>query len=553
MALTAETVASVPLDVRWNTPIHDPTRIPADPPEPAVIHYHQELDRLGQIRATGAPSIDRQIDVANTAIRKVWTKAAPESSYREWLSHSAPEQDHELMRIVDVLINALEPSSVLDVGANSGVGRNPTIQRYTTIAPSDDVQQTLAEQLFQADLVVCVDELTHPTDASRFVRLVELLWRSTCRALVIRSYEAPASNTTDPGDDSRQALSGALRRVAPDAEIYPVRVDANLSTFVVLRSPEDKHPRDFVAATLDPLILRHPDPLSLITLRLHALHTTRFYPDHAPRLWEYPVVAELITEILPPGSRLIDVGAGVTPLAPFLTSRGYVVDTVDPSPTIRSWPPQPDWNEWDFLDYGSVGLANRSWNCTLDELPRRPPSDGIYSISVIEHVTAAARRSLLGDISARTRPGGLVVLTIDLVRGSRRALESQSRCGGREPRLSRHYSRCCSRVCGPRTRALPTRGSAGLGFLQGRHRATCPPEICDPGNSGLERCRATVDLTGQSRSPSGMGKRVKLLLRLHRPSRGGRRESTPPFSLRPATGYARRGRLSLEGSGWWMA
>lgn len=46
MALTAETVASVPLDVRWNTPIHDPTRIPADPPEPAVIHYHQELDRL---------------------------------------------------------------------------------------------------------------------------------------------------------------------------------------------------------------------------------------------------------------------------------------------------------------------------------------------------------------------------------------------------------------------------------------------------------------------------------------------------------------------------
>ena len=235
---------------------------------------------------------------------------------------------------------------------------------------------------------------------------------------MIRSYEGPAAGSTDPGDDSRVALFGALRRIAPDAEIYPVREDSHLSTFVVLRSPEDKHPRDFVAATLDPLILRHPDPLSLITLRLHALRTTRFYPDHGPRLWEYPVVAELITEILPPGSRLIDVGAGVTPLAPFLTSRGYVVDTVDPSPTVRSWPPQPDWNEWDFLDYGSVGLANRSWNCTLDELPRRPPSDGIYSISVIEHITAAARRSLLGDIAARTRPGGLVVLTIDLVRGT---------------------------------------------------------------------------------------------------------------------------------------
>ena len=71
-----------------------------------------------------------------------------------------------------------------------------------------------------------------------------LLWRSTCRALVIRSYEGPAGNTTDPGNDSREALSGVLRRVAPDAEIYPVRVDGNLSTFVVLRSPEEKHPRD---------------------------------------------------------------------------------------------------------------------------------------------------------------------------------------------------------------------------------------------------------------------------------------------------------------------
>ena len=69
---------------------------------------------------------------------------------------------------------------------------------------------------------------------------------------MIRSYNGPAASSNEPGDDSRVALSGALRRVAPDAEIYPVRVDAHLSTFVVLRSPEDKHPRDFVAATWIP-------------------------------------------------------------------------------------------------------------------------------------------------------------------------------------------------------------------------------------------------------------------------------------------------------------
>jgi hypothetical protein len=36
---------------------------------------------------------------------------------------------------------------------------------------------------------------------------------------------------------------------------------------------------------------------------------------------------------------------------------------------------------------------------------------------VIEHVPARVRRSLLADIARRTRAGGLVVLTIDLVRG----------------------------------------------------------------------------------------------------------------------------------------
>jgi hypothetical protein len=91
---------------------------------------------------------------------------------------------------------------------------------------------------------------------------------------------------------------------------------------------------------------------------------------------------------------------------------------VDPSPNVRTWPPQPDWNEWDYLDYGTAGLAHRSWHCTLHQVPSRPLFDGVYSVSVIEHLPASARRGLLADISARTRLGGLVVLTIDLVRGT---------------------------------------------------------------------------------------------------------------------------------------
>ncbi len=114
----------------------------------------------------------------------------------------------------------------------------------------------------------------------------------------------------------------------------------------------------------------------------------------------------------------MDVGAGVSPLAPFLSSRGYLVETVDPSPIVRNWPEQLEWNEWGYLDYAAAGLASRSWNCTLDRIPTQPAFDGAYSVSVIEHVPAAERRRLLADMSARTRTGGVVVLTIDLQPGS---------------------------------------------------------------------------------------------------------------------------------------
>ena len=82
------------------------------------------------------------------------------------------------------------------------------------------------------------------------------------------------------------------------------------------------------------------------------------------------------------------------------------------------WPPAPDWNEWGFLDYAEAGLGHRSWNCTLDELPESTMFDGVLSISVIEHISASVRRALLEAIALRLRPGGLMVLTVDLARGS---------------------------------------------------------------------------------------------------------------------------------------
>ncbi len=407
LGLAAERLESEVLDVRWNTPVHDPTRIPPDAPRPAVIHYHQEVDRTGRIRATGRVSIDGQVEAANRAIDDVWHQAAPDRTQGQWLQTlepvAIPGQATAAVDGGDPRLAALEelvrPTTVLEYGSDG-----------KPVAGSDPDHRR------QGDITVCRRALGHLTHRSDYLDLVETLWRSTAECLVVSGLEVPPPSD-QPGLHFHEPLSVTLRRVAPEAELYPLGPDGAASLVAALRPPAHRHGRDYSAATLAPLIDRHPDPMSLIALRLQARLTTGFYPDHAPRLWEYPVVAALITDHLAPGSRIIDVGAGVTPLPPYLTSRGYVVDTVDPSPTIRDRSTQAEWNEWGFLDYGATGLAHRSWNATLGEVPLDPPFDGVYSVSVIEHVPADDRRALLADMAARTRPGGLVVLTIDLKRG----------------------------------------------------------------------------------------------------------------------------------------
>ncbi len=398
-----------------------------DAAEPAIIHYHQELDRSGLLKPTSSPSINKRIVIANEAIAHLWEEARPGRTQERWLTGlEAPMVPADAVdpcrAIASVVLGALGPSTVLELGeAGHEVTKGLINAISTTSGPSLEalhraVQDRTGDRLPTADLVIACGTLTGPIGREEYENLIRLLCDAATKALLVSGRERPVGGTGEKQESFDQPLADALRRVAPGAEIYPVS-NSRSDTFVVLKESSDRHPRDFSPATLDPLVGRHPDPLGLATLRLHARQTTGFYPDHAPRLWEYPVVADLIAQGLPTGSRLVDVGAGVTPLAPFLTKLGFVIDTVDPSPNRRTWPPQPDWNEWHFLDFADAGLAHRSWNCTLDRLPLRPPFDGAYSISVIEHIPATARRALLGDISSRVRADGLVVLTIDLFRG----------------------------------------------------------------------------------------------------------------------------------------
>ena len=441
LALRAEEIGSEQLDVRWNTPIHDLSRIPPDPPIPAVIHYHQQIDLEGRIRTTGFPSIDRQIDRVNEVIGIAWQEAFPSVTFWRWWNLTnqgsrpgPPSSDQPPVGDRDLLISllgAIAPSSVLHVDCGDGEAtRNLPLPSYVGIDLSSEslgraksgrpegryLVGRLPDYDMRADLTISLGMLIHESDAAEYRDQVGRLWGSAEKALVVSGYERPPDAPT-PMCHFHEPLSVTLRVVAPEAEYYPVREENGITTFVVLRPPAAPHPRDLRADTLASVIHRHPDPAALLALRLEGQRTFGFFPDHAPRIWEYPVTTDLIFEHLEVGSRLVDVGAGVTPLAPFLTAHGYVVDTVDPSDIRRTWPPKQDWNEWGYLDYAEAGLAHESWNRPLGELPKSSVFDGVVCVSVIEHIPATGRRALLKAMATRLRPGGVMVLTVDLKPG----------------------------------------------------------------------------------------------------------------------------------------
>jgi SAM-dependent methyltransferase len=137
-----------------------------------------------------------------------------------------------------------------------------------------------------------------------------------------------------------------------------------------------------------------------------------WYTKHALRCIEYPWVVE---QSRPLGPRILDVGAGVSPIPIFLAERcAKQVVTVDYSTSIVPLARIALRNEWGFLDYGGIDANIRSFNVDIAEFEPDTEFDVIYSVSVIEHMPAEIRRKMIEVFGRVSAPGGSVLLTVDL-------------------------------------------------------------------------------------------------------------------------------------------
>lgn len=440
LALTDIGIDVVHVPVEWNFPTQHRLNPEATYETPHVLHYHRNLNHLGLLGLTGLPVIDAAIGHVNGQLSLSWQEHFPNAQFWSWRYAVNPELGSGVgsrgealsakRRMLEQLDEILQPESVIDVG--SGDLESTTglfVGRYTGIDISaeaiarardarpdaDWVHGSVADRTQDADLVLCLDVLIHQSERAGYDALIDEIVSASTRALVVSGYEV------DPQFDSpmvhfHEPLSQSLRKRAKDAELYVLGVNDRATTWLMLLPPEDLHPRDLQPSTLDLVAAKHNKPIELLRMRALSSELLRFFPNHTPRLWEYPNVAEEIKGRAAPGGRVLDIGAGVSPIVPYLERAGFRVLALDPSENHRNYPIEDDCNEWGYLDYAKAGLATESANCEVADLDENELFAAAYSVSVVEHIPADDRRRLFADVAKRIEPGGWLVLTVDIVR-----------------------------------------------------------------------------------------------------------------------------------------
>lgn len=113
----------------------------------------------------------------------------------------------------------------------------------------------------------------------------------------------------------------------------------------------------------------------------------------------------------PPGSRLIEIGAGEPMIAHLLHRAGYHVTVVDPYEGAGNGPTQVERFKQDFQGVEFVvDLFNESTQGLQEQA-----YDGCYSISVIEHIPLEYLEGVFKAVKRFIKPGGLSVHAIDHV------------------------------------------------------------------------------------------------------------------------------------------
>ena len=136
-----------------------------------------------------------------------------------------------------------------------------------------------------------------------------------------------------------------------------------------------------------------------------------------------PWALETILSAVPPGSRLLEIGAGEPTVAARLAALGYEAAVIDPYDGRARGPTGLDALR---AAYPAVRILRGLFP---DDVPLGETFDCVYSISVLEHLAAEAIEGTCDAIRRLTRDGGVTIHAVDHVLLGRGDADHRARLG----------------------------------------------------------------------------------------------------------------------------
>lgn len=425
-----------------NFPIHlEAARIELHAsPNIRTLHYHSNFLSDGKIKFTGVETVDNRIGFANQQISAIlenhfenvlfWNmryKMFPElgsglgsrgavlNTKKNLLSHAI----YGFLNEQVIEIGCGDIQSIKDFKFTNYTGYDISREAIEIAQRSrPDWNFALLPEKFtnfdvSADLVICLDVLIHQKSKEKYYELIQKLVNMTRKRLIISGYEQrPSEEYFSDICAYHEPLSQSLARFGTFSEIIKIGYYRDVLMIVA-----DKGGNLITnlsnQAYLDAILqqVERPDWLRLIADVSY--HHFGFYTQTVTRNVEYPWVLMQIMQSNP--GRVLDIGAGVSPLPIILAEHGWFVTTVDNHSVQRSLDDKKGWNEWGFLDYSSFVPSIISLNKNILEYTPHMLFDVVYSVSVIEHMPRSVREKLIAKLASWLVSGGRVILSVDLI------------------------------------------------------------------------------------------------------------------------------------------
>lgn len=434
------------ISVEYNFPIHlDLNAYDEDSfSSPKVLHYHKKLDCHGFIEFLSIPKIDQSIKKANEFISFFRKKNFDNKIFWEYryqrfedIGSGIGSRGENLetrkkrlypffyfygnKQILDVGCGDLELSCMAECENYTGVdisGEAIKIARkkrtdWNFIA-GDFNRLNFEGQRY--DLVYCGAVLIHQPTYEQYLNFVSKLVELTEDVLIVEGYDSSPLYTSDI-TFYYEPITETLKRTHKVASIKQIGSYRDIS--IILAKMKNKEVVD-LDLFIETVYYLYTCPNRKVLREIIQLSFDSFgwFTETKSRFYEYPYIVEHVENMQGDKKRVLEIGAGVNPLPLYFSKKGCDVITIDNHETQVD--PNKIKSEWGFLDYSFFDKTIKSFNIDalyIDKIIDEDDEkiDIVYSVSTLEHILSNKRRGIIKKIRQIIKPGGILLLTIDLI------------------------------------------------------------------------------------------------------------------------------------------